>query len=92
MSDEIFFNDSRNTLEDALGLTDAAVLSNFWASAYGLEGRNLNLISGSIVVSGVRVGPGQPWALIYAVLEIWAIAIMIWLMWVKRTEDYRRCQ
>ena len=92
ISDIFVFNDSRNALEDALGLTSAAVLSNFWASPYGSEGRNLNFTSGSTMTTGVRVGPGETWALIYAIPEIWAIGILIWLTGMKKRENKKTVQ
>ena len=96
-SDNFVFGNSRNALEDALGLTSAAALSNFWANAYGDNGRDLNFTSGSLTVTGSRVGPGGTWALIYAVPEIWAIGTMVWLLRIKQKEgskgrkaDYHR--
>ena len=96
-SDSFVFDGSRNALEDALGLTSAAALSNFWANAYGDNGRDLNFTGGSLIVTGLRVGPGGTWALIYAVPEIWAVGIMVWLLRIKRKEaskgkkaDYHR--
>ena len=76
-SSSFAFNNSRNPLEDALGLASAIALGMFWGS--GPSNETLDQW-GVAVVNGIRVGPKQWWAIIYIIPSLFSIVILIVLL------------
>ena len=79
------FQESTNGLEDALGLATGIVLSNHWGNDFfNASHQPVRLEDASTCyVSGVRVGPGSPWALVYILPELYAICVLVYLVWKK---------
>ena len=70
------FNDSTNPLEDRLGLMSAITLGAYWGSSSqtyeeGHSGRS------DVYNSGLRVGTGEWWALVYIVPELYSVAFIL---------------
>jgi hypothetical protein len=72
----LVFSESLTQLEDILGLSNAIALGVYW----GAIGQSGNDYKGQIAISGVRVGPGEPWAVVYILPSILSIAILIYLL------------
>lgn len=69
------FSNSKTALEDALGLANAIGLGMFWGTGPG--GPNPN---GTSSVSGLRVGPGQWWGIVYILPSMYALVVLLWLL------------
>ncbi|KAG8525698.1 uncharacterized protein KY384_000458 [Bacidia gigantensis] len=80
----LVFDNSVNGLEDTLGVVSAAALSMYWSRIYGGEDNWTYWGSGSAEFSGIRVGPGEAWAVVYVLPEVFAIGLLVYLLWKRR--------
>lgn len=76
------FNNSRNPLEDVLGLVSGTVLGAHWGTS--TDNLGIRLTSGNIVIDDVRMGPGGWPALLYIIPEIYAASLIAYLLWRGR--------
>ena len=70
------FNNSRNSLENALGLASGIALGSFWG-AVGETPYYYWDVTASI--QGLRIGPGHTWALVYIVPQLYVIGLLLYL-------------
>jgi hypothetical protein len=75
------FNNSRNSLEDALGLVTAMVFAAKLGNSYSVW--DVALSGGKIEASALRVGSSNTWALVYIVPEVWSVLLLGYLLWRK---------
>ncbi|KAF8849772.1 hypothetical protein BDZ45DRAFT_809702 [Acephala macrosclerotiorum] len=74
------FNNSRNPVEDALGLASAIALGFFWETYQP----DLEFEDGVVEFTGVRVGPGKWWAIFYTLPSLFSAAVLMVLIWKTR--------
>ena len=79
--DYAFENDSQNPLEDARGVTIAAVLGQYWGQ-YDQEVKvphqsSLIMSSNWALINAQRLGPGKWWAVVYVVPELFVIGLIV---------------
>ncbi|KAH7401323.1 hypothetical protein BKA66DRAFT_436476 [Pyrenochaeta sp. MPI-SDFR-AT-0127] len=70
------FSDSRNGLEDALGVT-AAMVGSYMNSSW-------EQITAEATISNTRMGSGQKWAVIFALPPLFSTAFLLLLIWSAR--------
>ncbi len=86
------FNNSKNPLEDAFGLASAIALSIQWGTNLPSTSESSDLLGSQIVkysggkaaLSGVRVGPGKWWAVVFIIPSCYAITMLGYLLWRLR--------
>ncbi|KAB8339106.1 hypothetical protein FH972_022042 [Carpinus fangiana] len=89
--DYYIFNNSRNSLEDTLGMLTAAAMGAYWGSVVT---RPLNFASdqvisgGEMCLPGSRVGSGEWWALVLIIPSLYSIVALLYLLQKKR--GYRK--
>ncbi len=87
--DSYVFTNSENQLEDALGMVSASELSIYWAddpASYTTdEARPLTWFGGTAMFSGVRVGPGKKWAIVFIVPVMFTMLLLACLWWSYRS-------
>jgi len=71
------FNNSKNPLEDTLGAASAVALGSFWGGSVGYQFR---VVSGISQFNGLRIGPGIPWAVVYALPSLFTAGLLIYLI------------
>ncbi|KAK4555625.1 hypothetical protein LTR86_007378 [Recurvomyces mirabilis] len=71
------FNQSTNSLEDALGLASAMGLGSYYGS---FNPGSLVSVDATTVLDGTRVGPGRRWALVFIVPELYAAVLLVVLL------------
>jgi hypothetical protein len=71
------FNNSRNGIEDILGLASGIALGFFWGNVYDSE---VYIENGVIEFAGVRVGPGKWWAIFYVVPSLFSALVLAILL------------
>lgn len=73
------FAESKNNLEDVLGLGAALALSKMTLTDAPFVSR-----TGKAIVEYTRVGPGKPWALVFCIAPLANIIILSVLWWMGR--------
>jgi hypothetical protein len=84
------FNNSRNPLEDVLGLVSGTVLGTYWGTFTDHLG--IMLTRGNVVIDGVRIGPGGRLALLYTIPEIYAALLITYLLWRARKHQISKAR
>ena len=82
-TDLFSFNNSRNPLEDVLGLVSAMTVAFHLGNQWAPEGF-VQLDSGSVSASALRVGPGELWALVYVLPQIYTVILLSYFLWKRR--------
>ena len=72
------FSNSKTVLEDALGLANAIGLGMFWGGS--TAGAGYPNPVGTSSVTGLRVGSGQWWGIVYILPSVFALIMLIWLL------------
>lgn len=75
------FNNSRNSIEDTLGLVSGIALGFFWGFTFNAD---LSVANGVSEFIGVRVGPGKGWAIVYTLPSLFAATVLCILIWRTR--------
>ena len=70
------FNDSRNSLEDVLGIASGIALGSFWGAMDGTPYYDYDVTAS---IQGIRIGPGKTWALVYIVPPFYVIVLLLHL-------------
>lgn len=84
--DSIIFNNSRNQLEDKLGLAGALGLSMFWGQEGQQQEYAVSIEGGRVSLQGVRVGPGDWWSIFYILPSVSIVILILYLLW----DSYQR--
>ncbi|KAE9365694.1 hypothetical protein N431DRAFT_487642 [Stipitochalara longipes BDJ] len=83
------FNNSRNDLEDILGLRIALAMGDQLGNGpyrNGSDSAETTVFGGIITAKGMRVGTKNPWALAYVLPPLFSITLLSYLLW-KGTRD-----
>ena len=70
------FNNSHNSLEDALGIASGIALGSFWGAMDGTPYYEYDVTAS---IQGLRIGPGKTWALVYIVPQLYVIGLLSYL-------------
>jgi hypothetical protein len=75
------FNNSRSPIEEAMGLTVAMTVGAHFGYVYG---NGIWLTGSTLSASAIRVGPGEAWALVYVLPQIYSIVLLGYFLLKRR--------
>ena len=81
------FNNSKNDLEDILGMKIALIMGDQLGNGpyhNGSDSAETTVFGGFITAKGMRVGTKDPWALAYVLPPLFSISLLSYLLW-RRT-------
>jgi hypothetical protein len=81
---QYIFNNSRNALEDALGLSSGIAFGTFLATKTPESIDGQVTIYGKTVISGIRIGSGKWWAIFYILPSLFSIIVLVVLLLQSR--------
>lgn len=84
----IYFDNSRNQLEDQLGLASAVALGMFWGQEGSYKESPVIIKGGKVSLLGVRVGARNWWSVLYILPSVVTFALISWLAWSSRQRPY----
>ena len=77
------FAASENAMEDAFGVIIAAVLGQYWGQYFGSywspgDGTGQVLLTtGTAMITGQRVGPGEWWAAVFVLPLLYTVGLLV---------------